>query len=85
MPERHLKLVPDDPAPRPLIGKVQWYDPVKGFGFVVEDGNGEYHLLHRSVVDTSGFGHVQEGTWYEFLSERRPKGLWVARLLRLVE
>jgi CspA family cold shock protein len=38
----------------PVIGHVKWFDPAKGFGFVVADRGGPDILLHANVLRTFG-------------------------------
>ena len=39
-------------------GRVKWFDPSKGYGFVVPDDGGADILLHVAVVRASGFQRV---------------------------
>lgn len=41
---------------------VKWFNPVKGFGFVVPKLSSEDIFLHFSVVDAAGFQHLGAGT-----------------------
>lgn len=41
---------------------VKWFNPVKGFGFVVPKAGSEDIFLHFSVVDAAGFQHLGAGT-----------------------
>jgi len=62
----------DRPPPRPTgpvnfgeapeaIGTVKWYDPAKGFGFVSVEGTEGDLFVHRSAVERSGVGPLNEG------------------------
>ena len=42
-------------------GQVKWFDPVKGFGFVVADGGGSDILLHANVLRNFGQSSVTDG------------------------
>lgn len=44
-----------------VTGKVKWFDPGKGFGFVVRDAGGPDVLLHANVLRNFGQGSVVEG------------------------
>ncbi|MEO0359182.1 MAG: cold shock domain-containing protein, partial [Pseudomonadota bacterium] len=37
-----------------LYGTVKWFDPVKGFGFIVSDGEETDVLLHANVLRNYG-------------------------------
>lgn len=41
---------------------VKWFNPVKGFGFVIPKVSAEDIFLHFSVVDAAGFQHLGAGT-----------------------
>ncbi|WP_411975223.1 cold shock domain-containing protein [Sulfitobacter faviae] len=45
----------------PLEGVVKWFDPVKGFGFVVADAGGADILLHVNVLRNYGQSSVADG------------------------
>jgi len=37
-----------------VAGTVKWFDPAKGYGFVVGDGGGSDILLHANVLRNFG-------------------------------
>lgn len=41
---------------------VKWFNPVKGFGFVIPKVSSEDIFLHFSVVDAAGYQHLGAGT-----------------------
>ncbi len=47
---------------RPLDGQVKWFDPTKGFGFVVPDAGGPDILLHANVLRNFGQSSVADGS-----------------------
>ena len=49
------------------FGHVKWFDPVKGFGFVVAQDGGADVLLHANVLRNYGQSSVADGTpiWYK--------------------
>lgn len=45
---------------RRLRGRVKWFDPVKGFGFVIADEGGPDILLHANVLRNFGQSSVAD-------------------------
>ncbi len=42
-------------------GTVKWYDPAKGFGFVVPDEGGQDLFVHRSALARAGLHELHDG------------------------
>lgn len=55
------------------FGHVKWFDPVKGFGFIVADQGGSDVLLHANVLRNYGQSSVADGTpiWFKVQSTAR--------------
>ena len=64
-----------------LSGVVKWFDPVKGYGFVIPDDDGPDILLHMTVLKASGLTAVREGDRVTCETQQRERGLQVIRLL----
>ena len=66
-------------------GRIKWFDPVKGFGFVVPlhalDTNDA--LLHISILKTFGVETAAEGMKIDCVIARRERGLQVIEILAL--
>ncbi len=45
-----------------VMGQVKWFDPTKGFGFVVSEGGGPDILLHANVLRNFGQSTVADGS-----------------------
>lgn len=60
---------------RHVAGTVKWFDPVKGFGFVVADSGGPDILLHVNVLRNFGQSSVADGTQLEILVQDTPRGV----------
>lgn len=41
-------------------GKVKWYNPAKGFGFIAPDSGGADVFVHRSELERAGIATLQE-------------------------
>ena len=78
----------NEPVQKRVLGIVKWFDPVKGFGFVVSEDGGADILLHVNVLRNFGQSSVADGSrlicWCKRLSAvcrlrrwyplNRPKG-----------
>ncbi|MCF6443582.1 cold-shock protein [Nereida sp. MMG025] len=56
-------------------GTVKWFDPVKGFGFVVSDEGGPDILLHANVLRNFGQGSVADGARIEIAIQETDRGV----------
>jgi len=55
-------------------GKVKWFDPKKGFGFVVND-DGKDVFVHYTSIDGDGFRCLKNGETVEYDQLDSDKGL----------
>ncbi len=78
MPEDETD-APGHPHPEPigpqLSGVVKWFDPVKGFGFVVADSGGPDILLHVNVLRNFGQSSVADGARIILHAQRTDRGV----------
>jgi cold shock protein len=56
------------------IGTVKWYNPAKGFGFIVRDGGGKDVFVHASALQRSGIASLTEGQRVSISIIERQKG-----------
>ncbi len=55
-------------------GTVKWFNPTKGFGFIVPDDGGNDVFVHISAVEKAGLQSLAEGQKIEFeVQENRGK------------
>lgn len=55
-------------------GTVKWFNPTKGFGFIVPDDGGNDVFVHISAVEKAGMKSLFEGQKLSFeLQENRGK------------
>ena len=58
-----------------LSGIVKWFDPVKGFGFVVADTGGPDILLHVNVLRNFGQSSVADGARIDLCVQKTERGI----------
>ena len=44
-----------------FTGKVKWFNPVKGYGFIVPDNGDKDVFVHISMVEQAGLKTLEEG------------------------
>ncbi|MBV0911571.1 cold-shock protein [Anianabacter salinae] len=64
----------EDDATRTVVGKVKWFDPVKGFGFVVPEGGGRDILLHANVLRNFGQSSVADDSGITLVAQNTSRG-----------
>jgi CspA family cold shock protein len=47
-------------------GTVKWFNPTKGFGFIVPDEGGDDAFVHISAVERAGLSTLNEGQRVNF-------------------
>ena len=57
-----------------LNGKVKWFNPTKGFGFIERGDNEKDVFVHISAVKDAGMDGLDEGQEMTFEIEEGPKG-----------
>ena len=55
-------------------GKVKWFNPSKGYGFLAPDDGTEDVFVHYSAIDGSGYRELVEGQRVQFETEQGQKG-----------
>lgn len=58
-----------------VSGHVKWFDPAKGFGFLVADNGGPDILLHANVLRNYGQGSVADGARIDVVVQSTGRGL----------
>ncbi|MEM9169621.1 MAG: cold-shock protein [Pseudomonadota bacterium] len=77
----------EDDAPESFTvrGVIKWFDPGKGYGFIInESGDGDV-LIHSSCLRDAGRSTAREGATVECEVVRRAKGLQALKLLTIDE
>jgi cold shock protein len=57
-----------------IKGKVKWFNPTKGFGFIEREDKDKDVFVHVSAVRAAGLDHLNEGEDISFDVEDGPKG-----------
>ena len=66
-----------------VIGHVKWFDPVKGFGFVVSESGGPDILLHVNVLRNFGQSSVADGAGIEIATQDTTRGVQATEIFRI--
>jgi len=70
-------------APQHLRGTVKWFDPTKGFGFIVADEGGPDILLHANVLRNHGQSSIADGTEVVVAVQATPRGRQAVEVLSI--
>ena len=55
-------------------GKIKWFNPGKGYGFIENDGGGKDVFVHINALEASGIDTLNEGDAVSFdIGENRGK------------
>jgi len=71
---------PSDPS---ISGTVKWFDPVKGFGFVLADQGGPDILLHVNVLRNFGQSSVADGARIELFAQETSRGVQATSIVAI--
>lgn len=63
-------------------GQVKWFDPRKGFGFIVGP-QGQDIFVHFTTIEGDGFRVLRDGSGVVYDAERSDKGWRATRVARL--
>jgi CspA family cold shock protein len=55
-------------------GTVKWFNPAKGFGFIMPEDGSKDVFVHISAVERAGLGTLREGQKLSFELERGQQG-----------
>ena len=47
-------------------GKIKWFNPTKGYGFIENDAGGKDVFLHVSALEQAGINTLEEGEAISF-------------------
>lgn len=66
-----------------ITGTVKWFDPSKGFGFVVSDQGGPDILLHANVLRNFGQSSVADAAGIEVIVQETARGIQAVEVLNI--
>ncbi len=62
---------------------MKWFDPIKGFGFVIPDAGGADVLLHANVLRNFGQSSVADGARIELEVQKTQRGIQATQVLSI--
>jgi CspA family cold shock protein len=68
---------------RRVQGQVKWFDPTKGFGFVIAELGGPDILLHANVLRNFGQGSVVDGSRIDLMVQDTQRGLQAVEVISI--
>ena len=72
------------PNQHELIGRVKWFDPAKGFGFIVAEEGGGDILLHANVLRNFGQGSVADNARIRIIVQQTQRGAQAVEVLEIL-
>lgn len=73
----------EDPDRHIVAGRVKWFDPAKGFGFVVSDEGGPDILLHANVLRNFGQSSLADGAGIRLVVQQTERGVQAFEVLEV--
>lgn len=64
-----------------MVGKVKWFSPEKGYGFIPREG-GDDVFVHFSAIQDEGFKTLNEGQDVEFEIVEGARGPQAANVIK---
>lgn len=65
-------------------GQVKWFDPAKGFGFIVGEGAEADILLHANVLRNFGQGSVADGSFITVRAQQTQRGYQAIEVMNII-
>lgn len=73
----------EDEVMQIVHGRVKWFDPSKGFGFIVSDESEADILLHANVLRNYGQGSVADGAGIVVRVQQTQRGVQAVEVVRI--
>lgn len=74
----------DTPNRQIVAGSVKWFDPAKGFGFVVSEEGGPDILLHANVLRNFGQSSLADGAGIRLVVQETERGVQAFEVLEVI-
>jgi CspA family cold shock protein len=66
------------------LGTVKWFNDAKGYGFISRS-DGKDVFVHYSSISGEGFRTLNQGQSVEYEEQQGPKGLFAAKVTKVLE
>ena len=73
----------EDKALQEVHGRVKWFDPVKGFGFIVSEDGGPDILLHANVLRNFGQSSIADGAGVTVKIQQTQRGAQAVEVMSI--
>ncbi|SLN65535.1 Cold shock protein CspV [Aquimixticola soesokkakensis] len=73
----------DEVPSKTISGHVKWFDPARGFGFVVADSGGPDILLHANVLRNFGQSSVADSAGIDLAVQETTRGIQAIEVLAI--
>lgn len=73
----------DDGSLKLVTGLVKWFDPNKGYGFILNEGGGTDILLHANVLRNFGRSSVADQSRVKVLVQQTNRGVQAAEVISI--
>ena len=78
-----LEMIDEEKDVHVVHGRVKWFDPGKGFGFIVADEGGADILLHANVLRNYGQNSVADGAVISVKVQMTQRGVQAVEVLEI--
>ncbi len=78
-----FNMVEEDKTTLTIQGRVKWFDPGKGFGFIVSDETGGDVLLHANVLRNFGQSSISDGAGITVKVQQTARGVQAVEVLEI--
>lgn len=73
----------DDGSLKLVTGLVKWFDPTKGYGFILDEDGGTDILLHANVLRNFGRSSVADQSRVQVLVQHTQRGVQAAEVIAI--
>ena len=77
------EITEEEDASHVVLGRVKWFDPAKGFGFIVVDDEPSDILLHANILRNFGQSSIADGAGITVRVQRTQRGIQAVEILKI--